>query len=56
LEAEQQNLYVQMSAPDFYARAGADIAQTKKRLEQIEASIHQAYERWEELQSLTETA
>jgi len=56
LEAEQQNLYAQMLAPDFYTREGTVIAQTKKRLEVIEAHIDQAYARWEELQTFSETA
>ena len=56
LETEQQNLYTQMSAPDFYTREGSAIAQTKKRLEELEADIERAYKRWEKLQAISETA
>ena len=56
LETKQQDLYTKMSAPDFYAREGTAIAQTKKRLEEIEAEIELACKRWEKLQAMSETA
>jgi ATP-binding cassette subfamily F protein uup len=54
LEQEQQTLYAQMSAPDFYTQEGPVIAASKQHLEAIEVRIEQAYKRWEELQKLAE--
>ncbi|MCP3951196.1 MAG: ATP-binding cassette domain-containing protein [Desulfobacterales bacterium] len=51
LETEQQALYAEMSAPEFYTRDGTAISRAKKQLETIETQITQAYQRWETLQS-----
>ena len=51
LEKEQQELYAEMSAPEFYARDGAAISRAKKQLENLETQITQAYQKWETLQS-----
>jgi len=51
LEKEQQALYAEMSAPEFYTRDGAAISQAKKQLEKLETQITQAYQNWEALQS-----
>ena len=51
LEKEQQELYAEMSAPEFYARDGAAISRAKKQLENLETQIIQAYHKWETLQS-----
>jgi ATP-binding cassette subfamily F protein uup len=51
LEKEQQALYAEMSAPEFYTRDGAAISRAKKQLENLEPQIAQAYQRWETLQS-----
>ncbi len=51
LEKEQQALYAEMSAPEFYTRDSAVISRSKKQLETIETQITQAYQKWEVLQS-----
>ncbi len=51
LEKEQQALYAEMSAPEFYTRDGNAISRAKKQLETVETQITQAYQRWETLQS-----
>ena len=51
LEKEQQALYAEMSAPEFYSRDGAAISRAKRQLAGLETQITQAYERWEALQS-----
>jgi ABC transport system ATP-binding/permease protein len=52
LEAERQSLFDLMASPEFYSRAGAEIAGTKARLATLESEIHRAYARWIELESL----
>lgn len=54
LEKEQQNLYDELSSPDFYTRESAVISQAKKRSETLEAEIARAYRRWEALQSMAD--
>ena len=52
LEAEQEQLYAQMSDPDFYRREGDDVAQVKARLDAIAQELEAAYKRWEMLEQL----
>jgi len=54
LEAERQSLFDRMAAPEFYARAGAEIAQAKQQLAALEETIRQAYARWIELEQRTD--
>ena len=46
LEAEQEQLYAQMSAPAFYRSEGDDVAQVKARLDAITQALETAYKRW----------
>ncbi|MCJ7533198.1 MAG: hypothetical protein MUO64_19525 [Anaerolineales bacterium] len=52
LEAEQPRFTAAMATPAFYQRDSAEIAQTAKRLKQLEEQLAQAYQRWEELEQL----
>jgi ATP-binding cassette subfamily F protein uup len=52
LEAEQEELYAQMSDPAFYRSEGDDVAQVKARLDVIAQELETAYERWEMLEQL----
>ena len=52
LETEQEQLYAQMSDPDFYRREGDDVAQVKTRLDAIAQELEEAYKRWETLEQL----
>lgn len=49
LEAEQKNIFDLMADPAFYQKDAKEIAQTKKRLEEIETELPQLYARWENL-------
>jgi ABC transport system ATP-binding/permease protein len=46
LEAEQEQLYAQMSDPVFYRSEGEDVAQVKARLGAIAQELETAYKRW----------
>jgi ATP-binding cassette subfamily F protein uup len=52
LEGEQERLHGQLSDPEFYKSAGAEVARINGRLAQLEAELVEAYERWEELEAL----
>ncbi|MGQ0794524.1 MAG: ATP-binding cassette domain-containing protein [Deltaproteobacteria bacterium] len=53
LEAEQRDLYANMSNPEFYREdRAANIERAKARLDTIEQEITSAYERWETLEEL----
>ena len=55
LEGEQVRLHEQMANPELYKEDdGARIALLKERLQEIEAELEQAYQRWEELDSIPE--
>lgn len=58
LEARQAALTQQISSPDFYAQTGADqqgiVAGTLDELKRIETNLAAAYQRWDELEALTE--
>jgi len=58
LEARQAALTQQISSPDFYAQTGTDqqgiIAGTLDELKRIETKLAAAYQRWDELEALTE--
>jgi ATP-binding cassette subfamily F protein uup len=53
LEAERQNLFDLMASPEFYTKPGAEIARAREQLATLEESIHKAYARWMELESLS---
>jgi ATP-binding cassette subfamily F protein uup len=52
LEEEQSAVLQQLAAPGFYQQPGAEIAQVTSRLEALQAELHAAYARWEELESV----
>jgi ABC transport system ATP-binding/permease protein len=51
LEAEQREMNEAVAAPDFYKESSAAIARTLTRLEELQASLAEAYARWDELDS-----
>ena len=52
LEAEQEQLHVQMADPAFYQQDGEAIAAAKSRLGVVEAELAERYERWEALEAI----
>ena len=52
LEKEQQELFAAMSDPQFYKTDKEKIAAIQNRLQEVEALISSAYERWDTLDSL----
>ncbi len=50
IEAEQQQLNLDMAAPAFYQQDSAVIAQAARRLKELEDELAQAYHRWQELE------
>ncbi len=52
LEKEQQELFAAMSEPQFYKTDKEKIAAIQNRLQEVEALITSAYERWDTLDSL----
>ncbi len=52
LEAEKQTLFETLSDPDLYRSAGAEVAEYKARLEELEQELAEAYARWELLEDL----
>ena len=53
LETSRQALHDEMADPAFYRKDGTAIADTKTRLDAIEAELATAYERWETLEALS---
>ncbi|HXY34936.1 MAG TPA: ATP-binding cassette domain-containing protein [Planctomycetaceae bacterium] len=51
LEAEQGALHQKLAAPEFYRQAGSEIAKVTVRLEELDQELHNAYARWEALES-----
>ncbi len=52
LESEQAELQTMMADPQYYKRGRQEIVAHKKRLEQIETAIAEAYARWETLEAV----
>jgi ATP-binding cassette subfamily F protein uup len=52
LESEMETLHANMGDPEFY-KDGEKVAQAKIRLEEIEDELEKAFERWEELESIS---
>jgi ATP-binding cassette subfamily F protein uup len=50
LEREQTELAARMSAPDYHRLGGDALRDDRKRLEQLEALLHQKFTRWEGLE------
>ena len=52
LETKIAELHEQMGDPDFYQRAGAEIAAAQSQLKEHEDALSECYARWEELEEL----
>jgi len=52
LEAEQEELHQAMADPTFYQKTKEEIAAATARAEEIPNLLEEAFERWEELESL----
>ncbi len=52
LEAEQEELYQAMAAPDLYRQGSDDIVQVQGKLTGLERELGEAYARWEMLEGL----
>jgi ATP-binding cassette subfamily F protein uup len=50
LEREQTELIARMSAPDYHRLGGDALRDHRQRLEQLEALLHQKFERWQGLE------
>ncbi len=50
LESEQAALHAEMANPEFYLKAGPELAAASSRLAKMEAELQTAYSRWEELE------
>ncbi|WP_075097409.1 ATP-binding cassette domain-containing protein [Planctomyces sp. SH-PL14] len=50
LESDQAALHAEMSSPEFYLKAGPELAAASSRLAKMEAELQTAYTRWEELE------
>ena len=53
LESDVAAIHESMAAADYYQRPGEEIAADQQRLQELEATLQQAYARWEELDNLT---
>ena len=52
LEAEREKLIALLASPALYATRAAEVGPTRDRLAAVEAELHQAMDRWLELESL----
>jgi len=52
LETEQAELHAKMGNADFYRQASEQITATLERLESIKRELENAYQRWQELESV----
>jgi ATP-binding cassette subfamily F protein uup len=51
IEAEQAALDARIASPDFYKESADDIARSLARVDELKNSLHDAYARWDELDS-----
>ena len=54
LEQEQTQLYEKMADESFYKGEGNEVARAKARLGELDQLLEEAYERWEELETVRE--
>ncbi len=52
LEIEKQDLFSSLSDPELYKTAGQDVARLQTRLDELEAELEVAYNRWELLEDI----
>ncbi len=55
MESEQERLHTAIAAPEFYKEPAETIAAALARVEELKAALLDAYARWDELDSRTET-
>ena len=53
LEAEQESLHAHVASPEFYREPPDAIARALARIDELKDSLHDAYARWDELDSLS---
>ena len=53
MEAEQTELDARIASPEFYKESADDIARALARIAELKDSLHDAYARWDELDSRT---
>jgi ATP-binding cassette subfamily F protein uup len=53
MEAEQEELHARMASPEFYKEPSDAIARAIARIDELKDSLHDAYARWDELDSRT---
>jgi ATP-binding cassette subfamily F protein uup len=53
LEAEQEGLRARIASPEFYKESSDTIARALARIDELKDSLHDAYARWDELDSRT---
>ena len=51
MEAEQDGLHARIASPEFYKESSDDIARALARIDELKDSLHDAYARWDELDS-----
>jgi ATP-binding cassette subfamily F protein uup len=54
LEKEQQQLFADLSDPQFYKKEQNEAALLKQRFQAVEAEIACALQRWEQLESIAQ--
>jgi ATP-binding cassette subfamily F protein uup len=54
LEVQQTELNKKISAPDFYKKDQMTVSKTLDDLKIIDAKLEKVYQRWDELEALTE--
>jgi ATP-binding cassette subfamily F protein uup len=52
LEQEQEQIHATLADPEFYKKAGPEVASLNARLDELDTELVVAYERWEELEAL----
>ncbi len=52
LEQEQEQIHGTLADPEFYKNAGPEVVTLNARLEELDAELLAAYERWEQLEGL----
>jgi ABC transport system ATP-binding/permease protein len=53
MEAEQEELHARIASPEFYKEPSDAIARAIARIDELKDSLHDAYARWDELDSRT---
>ena len=51
MEAEQEELHARIASPEFYKEPPDAIARALARIDELKDSLHDAYARWDDLDS-----